>query len=139
MKVKLSEIIDAIESADQYSQYFLDKETGKVAFVSEMGMTYDEQQEIYDVLDEHGFYRLPTSYDIHEYKIMEDFVYSLPDPACDRLSIAISGKGAFRRFRDTVRRLGLSEQWYAWRDNAFRRLAVEWCEENGVEYEEQET
>ena len=30
MKVKLSDIIDAIEMTDQYSEYFLDKETGKV-------------------------------------------------------------------------------------------------------------
>ena len=135
MKVKLSDIINAMESTDQYSQYFLDKETGRITFVSDMAMTCDEQQEIYDILDAHGFYRLPTSYDIHEYGIMEDFVNSLPAPACEYLSIAISGKGAFRRFKDTVRRLGLDGQWYEWRDNAYRRLAIDWCEDCGLEFD----
>ena len=37
MKVKLSYIIDAIEMMDQYSEYFLDKETGKVEWVSYTG------------------------------------------------------------------------------------------------------
>ena len=72
MKVKLSDIIDAIEMTDQYSEYFLDKETGKVEWVSDMAMTQKEQEEVYDRLDEHGFYRLPTSFDIHDYDIMEE-------------------------------------------------------------------
>ena len=67
MKVKLSDIIDAIEMTDQYSEYFLDKETGKVEWVSDMAMTQEEQEEVYDRLDEHGFYRLPTSFDFHDY------------------------------------------------------------------------
>jgi hypothetical protein len=32
------------------------------------------------------------------------------------LSVAIQGRGAFRRFKDTVRDLGLAEQWYAFSD-----------------------
>ncbi len=32
MKVKLSDIIDAIEMANQYSEYFLDKQTGEIEF-----------------------------------------------------------------------------------------------------------
>ena len=50
MKVKLSDIIDAIEMTDQYSEYFLDKETGKVEWVSDMAMTQEEQEEVYDRL-----------------------------------------------------------------------------------------
>ena len=74
MKVKLSDIVDAIEMMDQYSEYFLDKETGEIEWVSDMSMTQEEQEEVYDRLDEHGFYRLPTSFDIRDYNIMEDFV-----------------------------------------------------------------
>jgi hypothetical protein len=32
------------------------------------------------------------------------------------LSVAIQGRGAFRRFKDTVRDLGLSDQWHAFSD-----------------------
>ena len=135
MKVKLSDMINAIASIDRYSEYFLDKETGDLVYINDMAMTADEKEAAYNALDEHGFYRLPTSFDIHEYGIMEEFVVSLPSFARDRLSDAIIGKGAFRRFKNTVRRLGIEEQWYEWRDNAYRRLAIDWCEDCGLEFE----
>ena len=60
MKVKLTDIIDVIEMTNQYTEYFLDKETGEIEWVSDMAMTQKEQEEICDRLDEHGFYRLPV-------------------------------------------------------------------------------
>ena len=136
MKVKLTDIIDAIEMMDQYSEYFLDKETGKVEWVSDMAMTQEEQEEVYDRLDEHGFYRLPTSFDIRDYGIMEDFIDTLSGSNHDRLASAIQGKGAFRRFKDTVIRLGIDKQWYDFQADAYKRKAARWCEDNGIEYEE---
>ena len=136
MKVKLSDIIDAIEMTDQYSEYFLDKETGKVEWVSDMAMTQEEQEEVYDRLDEHGFYRLPTSFDIHDYDIMEEFVYTLSRSARDKLASAIQDKGAFRRFKDTVIRLGIDQEWYDFQSAEYKRKAARWCEDNGIEYEE---
>ena len=136
MIVKLSDIVDAIESTDQYSEYFLDRVTGKIVWVSDMAMTCDEKEQICDRLDEHGFYRLPSSHDIHDYGIMEDFISSLPaGEAREKLTVSINGSGAFRRFKDTVYHLGLDQSWYEWRDNTYRRLAVEWCKENGIEWE----
>ena len=61
MKVKLEDIIFAIETTDQYTENFLDLETGEVVFVNDMVMGSREQEEIYDQLDEHGFLRLLTS------------------------------------------------------------------------------
>lgn len=137
MKVRLSDIVDAIELTDQFTEYFIDKETGELEWISDMTMTREEQEEIYDRLDEHGFYRLPNSFDIREYDIMEDFAETLTGAAHNRLSSAIRGKGAFRRFKNTVYDLGIDEQWYAFQEDAYKRIAAEWCEENGIEYEEQ--
>lgn len=137
MKVRLSDIVDAIELTDQFTEYFIDKETGELEWISDMTMTREEQEEIYDRLDEHGFYRLPNSFDIREYDIMEDFVETLSGAAHDSLSYAIRGKGAFRRFKNTVYNLGIDEQWYSFQEDAYKRIAAEWCEENGIEYEEQ--
>ncbi len=135
MKVKLSEIIDAIKMTDQESEYFLDKETGKIVWISDFAMDAKEREEVCEQLDEHGFYRLPTSFDIHEYSIMEDFVYSLPESKRDRLARAISGRGAFRRFKDGIWQLGIEEQWYEYQGSAYKRMAIEWCEDNNIEYE----
>ncbi len=135
MKVKLSDIIDAMEMTDPYSEYFLDHETGEIVWISEMVMTNDEQEKAYDQLDEHGFYRLPTSFDIREYDMMEDFIDSLPDPAHTRLAGTIRGKGAFRRCKDTVRPLEIVSQGYDVRDAEYARKAMEWCIENNLEFE----
>ncbi len=137
MTVKLSDIIEAIESVDDSSQYFLDQETGEIVWVSEMAMSPSEQEEVYDTLDEHGFYRLPTQRDIHEYGMMEEFADSLSSPAHDRLSTALSGRGAFRRFKAEAHHLGLDQNWYSWRDKAYRNIAVAWCDENDINYTEE--
>lgn len=135
MKVKLSEIIDAVNFTDQNSEYFLDKETGEVVLVNDILMNDDEREEVCEKLDEHGFYRLPTTFEIDDYGTMVDFISTLPDSLGSQLSSAISGRGAFRRFKYEVRRLGLENQWYAYQDSAHKMLAIQWCEENGLEVE----
>ena len=135
MKVKLSDIIEALEFTDDMTHYFLDKLTGEIVMVSEFGMTGKEQEEAYDALDEHGFYRLPEQRELNGYRTMEEFIDTLPSPVRDRLSSAISGRGAFRRFKDEVRRLGVEKDWYEYKDAAQRQIAIEWCEENGIEYD----
>jgi len=107
MKVKLSNIIDAMEFTDKYTEYYLDQETGELVYINEMMMMRSEIDDLYDQLDKHGFYRLPSSFDIGDYDIMEDFVYQQTGSKKERLAKAISGKGAFRRFKDTVSYLGL--------------------------------
>ncbi len=135
MRVKLSEIIDAIEMMDQESEYFIDKETGEIVLINDFTMTSEERETACEQLDEHGFYRLPTSFDIREYDIMEDFVYSLPNPAREKLSRAISGRGAFRRFKDSIRQLGVEQQWYDYQADAYKKKAVKWCKDNDLKYE----
>ena len=135
MKVKLSDIIVAIEMANQYSESFLDRETGEIVWISEMAMTSDEQEEAYEQLDEHGFYRLPSTFDIREYDMMEEFIYSLPEPLQNKLEQVIRGKGAFRRFKNTIRYLGIEDEWYQYQASEYRRKAIEWCEEFELEYE----
>lgn len=134
MKVKLSYIVDAITMTNQDSEYFLDRETGLIEWVSDMAMTEAEQQEIYDRLDKHGFYRLPTQYEIRDYDIMEEFVGTLSGADYERLANAIRGRGAFRRFKDAVNRMGIAREWYAFQNEAYKQKAVEWCEENDIEY-----
>lgn len=136
MKVKLTDIVDAIDMMEQNSEYFLNRRTGEIEWVSDMAMTMEEQEEVYDRLDEDGFYRLPTSFDIREYDIMESFVYTLPGAARDKLKSAIQGKGAFRRFKDGIRRMDLEEEWYDYQAAAYKEIAARWCEDNGIAYEE---
>jgi hypothetical protein len=50
---------------------------------------------------------------------------------------AIHGKGAFRLFKLTTARIGLREQWLAYRAEAIRRIARDWLAFNGIPYAEE--
>ena len=79
------------------------------------------------------FISLPGSRDADEYSMMEEFCSEpLNIRVAEALERAIQGKGAFRRFKDTVNRLSLDDLWYAYRDTAYRRFAREWCMENDI-------
>jgi len=95
-------------------------------------------QEAADVLDSADYRELPDRFDINEYSIMERFCSSVEDErVSNRLWRSIQGKGAFRYFRDTVHDCGIVDDWYAFREEAFRAIAIEWLESNGVAYSDE--
>ena len=68
--------------------------------------------------------------------MMERFAGSVPDDkAADLLLVTLQGSGAFRRFKDTLMILNLAEKWWEYRDRAYEEIAVDWCEQNNVEYQ----
>jgi hypothetical protein len=51
---------------------------------------------------------------------MKDFCSTVKEPKIAQdLYRVISGKGAFRRFKDTIHRHSVEERWYKFRDEAF--------------------
>lgn len=141
VRVPLQVVIDAVESADNEWNQFLDIATMETVsvpeslFVDNFG---DEYQELSDMIDDRlnsRFFRLPSPYDIHEYSIMERFIWSLPEGTVqDKLENAIRGRGAFRRFKDNIYRLDIEQDWYDFRENAYREIAIEWCKDHGFQF-----
>ncbi len=150
VSVSLDEIITALEAqSEDYSQ-FVDPETGEVHVIedslidkAEAGEEPDQlpewqqdQWETIKLLVETGrFLRLPTQYDIHEWQIMENFAYSVELPAIrDELLKALHGRGAFRWFKDRIHAHNIQKDWYAYRAEALRQIAIDWCEENHLRW-----
>ena len=141
MAIPLKQVIQAIEEASEVFTSFWDTKTGKTVYLADplmVGMTEEDKAlaaAIEDMPDR--FLRFPTKYEIHQYRIMEDFVDQLsPGKAQEELVHAIRGKGAFRRFKQSVRYHGLEQRWYDYLAEAYRELAIRWCEEEGLEYTE---
>lgn len=78
--------------------------------------------------------RLPTKFEIHEYHIMEEFIWTLENKKSNKLENAIRGKGAFRRFKDMVFCMGISQQWYDFQAEYYRKLAITWYKSHNLEY-----
>jgi len=126
-KINLSELVDNMDlQSDEVTCYFDPVEN---TFYFD-GLGLDEN--ISSIEDR--LLALPSQYEIHEYRIMEKFSHSQENNEVhDRLIKAISGRGAFRCFKDSIFDLDIEDQWYAYRDKAFKEIAVDWCEENQLE------
>lgn len=75
----------------------------------------------------------PVSSD-EQYRWMEQFIASVEAPELGRkLSQAIVGKGAFRRFKDVVMAHATErERWFAFRGAELRRVMEAWLDEHGI-------
>lgn len=150
--VSLKNLEDGFEIPDEWYAGF-DQETGKVVTVDDGTMRIasdaedqglkleevDTDSEIiadmlplaWDIVIDHEnkrFIELPSKWDFHEYRRMEEFIEALPvSRAKERLWRAISRKGAFRRFKDEAHRLDLIDAWYDFRQTALRRMLRDWA------------
>ena len=139
MKIKLQQVIQAIEEADDVFTSFLDTKTGKTVYLADPLMTGETDETLAAEMEDtpERFLRFPTKYEIHQYRIMEDFIDQLsPGKAQEELAYAIRGKSAFRRFKQSVRFHGLEQHWYDYLAKAYRELVIRWCAEEGLEYTE---
>ena len=132
MKVKLEEIIEAIEFAGMETEYYYDTKNERILLLFDGMVDGEKNPELFEEIRE-GFVGdyipLPGQYDINEYRIMEEFIYELPEGKNqDVLEKAIQGRGAFRRFKDKLYDLNLEKQWYSYKDTAYERIARQWCE-----------
>ena len=155
MKVNVKDIAERLEMLFDDYIYLLDKRTGEIFEIDEHYLRIAEESDEDDNFDEYRewekkniqdaikffqeekyYISLPSKYDIHEYQIMEDFIYSLTNEGhINRLERAITGKGAFRRFKDTINYLGIEKDWYDFKRKALGKIAIEWCEDNDLDYE----
>uniref|UniRef100_A0A7C3LW11 Uncharacterized protein n=1 Tax=Leptospirillum ferriphilum TaxID=178606 RepID=A0A7C3LW11_9BACT len=150
--VKLKEIIQEMEFSSDESTSWFDLNTGQLLWVPDEAFRMAEEPERVSALpdpeeeesvewarkilqDEDGYVPLPSRWEINEYRIMENFIDSLSDETVrNALYRAIRGKGAFRAFKDRIDDLGVREDWFGYREAAFRKIAVEWCEEHGISF-----
>ena len=152
-KVKLKELVQEMDVMSDQMSVFLNRKSGEFVTLTDEELNAAEedeplvdypewQQKAIEVaadLLEHGedYLALPSKFDIDNYGIMRSFCSSVGDKGlAEELHSAIRGRGTFRRFRDTVQRHGMLDDWNRFRDKALRDVAIEWCEGNGIGYEE---
>lgn len=137
--IKMSALMEAIELASDSGTYYYDFDKQESIYLSEDSWNWDEEdKEIAELMDMEWdrFIRLPGQYEIHEYRIMEDFIEELENQKMQsELYRAIQGRGAFRRFKDKIRYEGIEQRWYDFQNNAYREFALRWCKENNIRCE----
>lgn len=152
IKVKLEDVIEQLELANDLNKSFLNKATGEIYVIPEEVETYagnnefDEndlpewENELIPVARDikenpENYIAFPDQFEIDEYHIMERFSLSLKDGKLrDEIYYSIKGSGAFSRFRVKIGEHGLTGEWYKYREEAIKEIAIEWCKGNNLEY-----
>ena len=154
MKVKLQDVVDQIEMQSGEAAVYLNKKTGEFFMLSEDEMLGceledDDEEELNDepewlresrqkareINESDDWVQLPTQQDVHEYHIMEQFAASLKNvESSNRILQTIRGSGAFRRFKHALDDLDLRDEWTSFKHAELERIAIEFLQENGIEY-----
>lgn len=137
-QIRLSELLDAMEMADNTSVTVLDAQTGELHYYDEMENIIDgdsaSEEELEAISDSDRYIPLPGQYQIDEYSIMEDYVNALPEGAYQNdLYDAIQGRGAFRRFKDRISDHDDWNRWDRFRLAELEQKGREWAESWEVE------
>jgi hypothetical protein len=161
--VSLRDLVDELQMLPNEGTAYLNKETGRIITVTDDDLAMVEmegelEEELEEVDEEMGgdlldletqhmqdvqrilagdadYIELPSRFDIHEYEIMERFCLSVPDrKVSDVLLRNIRGSGAFRRFKDTIYEYGIEQDWFTYRDEAYKEIAIVWLESRGIAY-----
>ncbi len=154
-RVKLSAIIDSISSIAHNTSCYLDRERGELFLVSKEQLCAaekDEQEEDHPEWQkdqiklarkiltddkQEKYIAIPAKFVIHEYSTMENFCISLDDEKISKpLCQAIFGGGAFNRFNNYIHKYGIADDWYKYRYNSMKRIIIDWCESNNIDYME---
>ena len=131
-KMDLSQAAEEFEMIDAETHLFYDTETGEFDFYSDF---MDSNEARAEKFMENRWIAAPSQRDIDEYDMMTRFADAVTDlRAKELLCVALEGRGAFRRFKDTLHRVGKAEEWYAFKREAYIDLAREWCDDNDIPY-----
>ena len=149
--VSLRDFVDEMQMVSNECRVYLNKDTGEVisvtdddfAIVNESDGDWSEYdkleqeffQKVEKIVSADEYLELPSQYDIHEYEIMEKFCLSIPNEKISDVFLnMIRGSGAFRRFKDLIYRYDIEKDWFKFKDEAYKEIAISWLESNGFEY-----
>jgi predicted nucleotidyltransferase len=124
--IDLGGLTEALEDHSEFLRWFIDPSSGNIIPWSE---DMDESHP-----EERGAIFINPISSSESYKDLRDFVDRVSDRrAADLLSRSIEGRGAFRRFKDTLFEFPeLRQSWFAFHDTRMRRRAIEWLSDMGL-------
>ncbi len=127
--IDLQNLCMALEDNSLDMEWWFDPETGE-AIPRSQGISWEELA----VDDSERLVPIEPIPSDEAYGDMEDFVAAVADHrAKDLLARAISGRGAFRRFKDTLLEFPeLRDAWFAFHDARMRRRAIDWLAAEGL-------
>ena len=155
LKVDLEMVVNAMEDVVRVDmEYYLDKETGEVIFLPVEVSRYVEGEDenlrgelldwqkkdikvAQDILfiNPDRYINIPEGAPCNGYDLMVEFAETIEDELLrEKLSIALDGRGAFRRFKNVIADYpDYREKWFIFRDERINKKVIEWLNSMGIE------
>lgn len=156
-KVSIQKIVDELEMRFMDTTVYYNKITGETLNVQDDDFRIVEEEdfenniedypewqrehlkEVYDLIynDIDNYISLPNSFDIKDSDIMEKFIETVSNNGKkQQLESCMWQKGMYRKFKDKLIEIGLENTYYKFYDEKLKEIAIQWCKENNLEYEE---
>ena len=134
-RIKLEDVVDAFEyQSDTLAAYIdLDAVEVRMLFLEDF-VGQEEYERSLREFESCNSLMLPRPEELDDYGVMHGFAFMQEGAAGDRLRRAVEGRGAFKRFKSEVARLGIEEDWLAFRDESRAETARDFLEANGVRW-----
>lgn len=134
--IDLEDLCHALEDHSGEMSWWLDPESGKLHLFGD-GM-WDGEDVGRDFEPPPGLRRVEPMESRDSYRDLEEFTARVREPrARELLERAIAGRGAFRRFKDTLAEFPeLRAVWFKFHDARMERCAIEWLRDEGLITEE---
>ncbi len=135
LSIDLQELCAAFEDSSDDHRYFLDFQTGEVNLDIFDAAEREELDEMVDEASKERCRYLPIAESHVGYEDMKEYIETVKGANLkEKLSIAISGSGAFRRFKDVLNSYPKErERWFKFKDEKVMERVNEWLDEEGIE------
>ncbi len=133
MPVKWSDIEDAFDfrSSEESATAFVNTKTGETFLRSDLA-GIDELPE--DAEDSDDYLELPSRRDLElGTRLVMAFARDELPEHYDEIDGIFSRKGAYRRLKDFLERIGRLQAWYDYEEAATEKAVREWCAEQGID------
>lgn len=145
MQVELRDVIEAIEFENELLSHYYNKETGVIIYKEDKSTASVTSENITNIddyeswqkelimelkdLEDHPekYIKLPGTEELHEGRMMKKFMkkYSL---SCD------ADEEEIEELKKVIEGKCLLNEWYDFRKEQEKEIAINWCKENNIEY-----
>jgi len=141
MEINFSEIEDAFMFVSMGQPYehmaYLSKESGEIYYHSEYG---DNPEELPEDIDDPIYTAIPHKKDLGLGKNLAlEFAYKFIVQKAEYVESIFRKKGAYSKFKNLLKQLGMLDKWYTYEENAQRVALLKWCEENEISCNHEKT
>lgn len=121
--VYLDDIVDAFMATNNYFDIYLNKETAEIIY----------NDGLVDIEMNDNLIALPMQFEIDD-GIMRSFIFSKVDDekTYEQLLNSIKDRGAYRYFKDGITEHGLLQDYFDYRDEAYKDKAMKWCHRHHI-------